>query len=116
MLQLPLIIGLRQHAADQSDDGALVREHADDIGASFGLLAQTFEPVRAVKLGPVLNRKVSVRQHVGLALVDERRKLGPCAPERVGDMAQRLARRGAIGMDEAWRRAAATMVCWPFGT
>lgn len=51
-------------------------------------------------LGSVLGGKVHVRQHVGLALVDERAELGPFGAQLVSDVAERLAGSGAIGLDE----------------
>src|SRR3954470_1730256 len=44
--------------------------------------------------------KVHVRQHVGLALVDERAELGPFGAQLVGHVPERLAGSGAIGLDE----------------
>ena len=41
-----------------------------------------------------------MRQHVGLAIIDERPELRPLAAELVGDVAQCLAGGGAIGLDE----------------
>ena len=51
-------------------------------------------------LGPVPDRKIHVRQHVGLAVVDERAELEPLGPELVGDVPECLAGAGAIGLDE----------------
>ena len=47
VLELPLVVGLQQHGADQADDGALVGKDADNIGAPFDLLVQPFQRVCA---------------------------------------------------------------------
>src|SRR5215203_3690825 len=100
VLELPLVVGLQQHGADQADDGALVREDADDVGASFDLLVQPLERICAVDLAAMRGREVQVRQHVGLAVVDERAELRPFGSELVGDMAQRLAGADTIRLNE----------------
>ena len=53
-----------------------------------------------MQLGPVLLGEAYVGQHIGLAVVDERRELRPFSPQLVGDVAQRGAGLGAIGLDE----------------
>ena len=47
-------------------------------------------------IGAVLLGKVEIRQYVGLAVIDERRELGPFLPQLVGDMAQHCAGLGPI--------------------
>ena len=48
LLQLPLVVLLQQHRADQPDDRRLIWEDADDIGAPLDLLVEPFERVGAV--------------------------------------------------------------------
>jgi len=86
VLGLPFVVGLQQHRADQSDDRSFIGEDADNIGTAFDLLVQAFTRVGRVDLGPVLARKVHVRQHIGLALVDEAAKPGPLVAQLVGDV------------------------------
>src|SRR6516165_7278259 len=48
VLQLPFIILLEQYRANQSNDGGLIGEDADDIGAAFDLFVEPLERVGAV--------------------------------------------------------------------
>ena len=110
VLELPLVVLLEQDGADQADDGGLVGEDADDVGAALDLAVEPLERVGGVQLGPVLGREGHVGEHVGLALVHQGGELGPARPELVGDVAPGLAalpRRS--GWRKAWRSAAATM-------
>jgi hypothetical protein len=100
VLELPLIVLLQKHGTDEAHDGAFVGKDTDHVGAAFHLLVQSFDRVRAVDFAAVLGGEVHVRQHVGLALVDERAELGPFGPKMVGDMPERLGGAGAIGLDE----------------
>jgi hypothetical protein len=59
--------------------------------------------------------EVEIGQHLGFAVVDERRELRPFLPQLVGNVSQRLARRGPIGLQKGVK-AAATMLCWVLGT
>ena len=56
--QLPLIVGLEPHGADEPDDGLLRGKDADDVGAAFDLLVQALQRVRRMQLGPVLRREL----------------------------------------------------------
>ena len=47
VLELPFVVGLEQHGADQADDCTLVRKYADDISPSFDLF---------LSLGPLCQR------------------------------------------------------------
>jgi hypothetical protein len=51
-----------------------------------------------------------------LAVVHQRGELGPARPQLVGDMPPGLVRGVGVRLQEGWRIAAATMVCWPLGT
>ena len=116
MLALPVVILLEQDGADQANDTVLVREDSDDIGAAFHFLVQAFKRIRAVKLGAVLSGKGHVGQHVGLALVHQGRELWPAGAQLVGDVPPDLDGALLVGLGESLLIAAATTVCWPFGT
>ena len=92
MLQLPFVVLLQQHGADQSDDRGLIGKYPNDIGPPLHLLVQPLQRVRAMQLGAVLLGEVQMRQDIGLAVVDERTKLWPFLPQLVGHVTQRLAR------------------------
>ena len=77
VLELPLVVLLEQDGADQPDDGRLVREDADDIGPPLDLLVQPLQRVRAVQLGPVLDGKGHVGEHLVLSVVHECGELRP---------------------------------------
>ena len=81
--------------ADQADNGTFIREDADNIGASFDLLVQALQRIGAVDFAAMLAWKVHVRQHVGLALIDEGCQLRPLAAKLISSMAQSLAGTGA---------------------
>jgi hypothetical protein len=51
-----------------------------------------------VQLGAVLGRKGHVGEHVMLAVIHQRGKLGPARAQLVGDMPPGLMRRGGIGL------------------
>ena len=48
VLQLPFIVLLEQYRANQPNDGGLIGEDADDIGAPLDLLVEPLERVGAV--------------------------------------------------------------------
>jgi len=43
VLKLPLVVLLEQDGTDEADDGVLVGEDADDVGAALDLLVQPLE-------------------------------------------------------------------------
>jgi len=53
VLQLPLVVLLEQHRADQPRDGGLIGDDADDIGAAFGApsAAESVSPVPCMATG-----------------------------------------------------------------
>jgi len=57
VLQLPLVVLLQEHGADEADGAGLVGEDADDGAAPLDLLVEPFERVGRVQLGPVLARE-----------------------------------------------------------
>ena len=53
---MPLVVLFGENGADEADDGGVVGEDPDDVGASLDLAVQPFNGIRAVKLGAVLGR------------------------------------------------------------
>src|SRR5215471_18120572 len=45
--------------------------------------------------------EIQIRQHIGLAVVDQRGKFRPFRPQLVGDVAQHLAGLGPVGLQES---------------
>src|SRR5947199_3110089 len=82
VLQLPFVVLLEQHRADQPDDRGLVGEDADDVGAAFDFLVEPFERVgavqfTAVRLGKVVSRNatsVSIRAAICCCSADRASK------------------------------------------
>src|SRR5215472_1607665 len=101
VLQLPLVVLLEQHRADQADDRGFVGEDADDIGAAFDFFVEPLKWVGAVQFAAVRLGEIQIRQHIGLAVVDQRGKLRPFRPQLVGDVAQHLAGLGPVGLQES---------------
>ena len=54
VLSLPIVVLFQQDDADQRDDGWLIGEDADDVGAAFDLLVEALRGVGAVQPGAVL--------------------------------------------------------------
>ena len=54
----PLVVLLEQDGADQADDGGLVGEDADDVGAPLDLADRPLQRVGGVQLGAVLAGKL----------------------------------------------------------
>src|SRR4051812_7128187 len=54
----PLVILLRQQGAGEADDGLVVGEDADDVGAAADFLVDAFQRVGGAQLGPVLARQL----------------------------------------------------------
>ena len=50
----PFVVLFEEQCTDQSDDGIVVGEDTDDLGAPLDLAVETFDRIGAVKLGPVL--------------------------------------------------------------
>ena len=72
----PLVVLLEQDGADEADDGGLVGEDADDLGAALDLAVEALERVGRVQLGPVRRREGHVGEHVVLGLVHQGGELG----------------------------------------
>ena len=69
-----------------------------------------------MQFGAVLGGERHVGEHVVLAVVHQSGELGPARSQLVGDVPPGLMRGLGVGCRKAWRIAAATIVCWPFGT
>ena len=50
-LQLPVVVVLEQHGANELGDAVLVGEDADDVGTPLDLLVEPLERVCTVQLG-----------------------------------------------------------------
>ena len=90
-LNSPLVVLLEQQCADQSDDGIVVGENADDLCTPLDLAVEPFDGVCAVKLCPVSLGKGHVGEHVLLRAVHEGCKLRYLRPDLIGDIAPLLA-------------------------
>jgi len=86
------------------------------VGTALDLLVQACQWAGAEDLAAVLEGKVHMRQHVGLAVVDDGGRLGSLAPQLIGDTAQGLSGTGVIGLNDGLGSAAETVLCCPFGT
>src|SRR5690606_25537556 len=71
----PFIVLFEQQGSDETHDGVVIREDADDIGAPLDLPVKAFDRIRAVKLGPMLLREGHVGEHVGFGVVEDGGKL-----------------------------------------
>src|SRR5262245_50614795 len=100
VLQLPFVVLLEQDRADQPDDRGFIGENANNVGAALDFFVEPFQWVCAVQFAAVLLGKVEIGQHLGLAVVDERRKLWPFLPQLIGNVAQHRAGLGAIRLQE----------------
>ena len=71
---LPFVVLLERPRADGADDQGLVRDYADDIGATFGLFVQARDWVGLILLAAVLPGKGHIGQHTVVCGAD--RQLG----------------------------------------
>jgi hypothetical protein len=55
-LHRPFVVLFQEDGADQSGDGGLVGENADDLGAALDLAVEAFEGIGRVELGSVVPR------------------------------------------------------------
>ena len=86
MLELPLVVLLEPHRADQPDDRGFVREDAYHVGPTLDLFVEPLEWIGPVQFAAVLLGEIQIGQHVRLAVIDERRELRPFRPQLIGDM------------------------------
>ena len=100
----PFVVLLHQDRADEADDGVIVREDADDVGAALDLAVEPLDGIGRTDLVPVLLGKVHEGENVDLGLVEQRGKLGQLGAQLIGDLTPLLA--GAVG--EPCAKAVAT--------
>ena len=83
----PFVALLQEDGLDEPDDGVVVGEDADDLGAPFDLAVEPLESVGGMNFGPVVGGETHVREHVVFGLIRERGELGQLGLELVGDFA-----------------------------
>jgi hypothetical protein len=64
------VVGLDREHRDQPDQGGVVGEDADDVGAPGDLAVEALKRIGRADLGPVLGREGVEREHVGLGLFE----------------------------------------------
>lgn len=65
-----------QDRADETDNGSLIGEDADDLGPGLDLAVEALDLVGRVRLGASPRRERHIGQHVGLGIVEEAGELG----------------------------------------
>jgi hypothetical protein len=58
---LPLVMGLDEHAGGETEQGVIVGEDADDVGAPLNLFVESFQGIRAPDLAPMRFGEVGER-------------------------------------------------------
>ena len=86
VLQLPFVVLLQQHRADQAQDGLLGGKDADHVGAPLDLLVEPLQRIDRVQLGAVLGWKCHVSQHLVLAVIHQGSDLWPARAELVSQV------------------------------
>jgi hypothetical protein len=89
------VVLFEQDSADQADDGVVVWEDADDLGAALDFAIDALDRVGRVQLDAMLPGESHVGQHVGLGLVHDGGELGHLGADLVGDGAPLAA--GSLG-------------------
>lgn len=106
----PFIVLFEQERADEPDDGVIVGEDADNLGAPLDLAVETLDRVGRMKLGPMLFGKGHVGEHILFGTIHQRGEFRHLRPDLVGDIAPLGARslrsilgegRGDEGGDDA---------------
>src|ERR1044072_187234 len=82
-----MAISGKSDSADESGDGGLVREDADDFGASLDLAVEAFERGGRVQLCSMLWREAHIGQPVFLGGIHEGGQLWDRRPELIGNLA-----------------------------
>jgi hypothetical protein len=83
----PFVVPFEQNCADEANNGVLVGEDADNLGAALDLAVNALERVSAVQLDAVLRRERHVGEHVRFRLVQKAGELGQLGSQLVGDLA-----------------------------
>ena len=81
VLELPLLVLLHEHGANQAANTGLVGKDPDDVGSPLHFLVESLQGVGGVQLHPVGRREVQVGQNVGFRVVHQRGRL---ALDRIG--------------------------------
>ena len=81
-----------QQRAGEPDQGGVVGEDADDVGAAADLAVDALERVRAAELGPVLARQRVESEQVGLGVEHELGDLRRDRLQALDDLGESLAR------------------------
>ena len=79
------VVLLERDRADEADDGGVVGEDADYVGAPLDLAVETFQRVGAVDLGAVLLGECCKGKHVCLGVIHQAGELGHPRAQLVGD-------------------------------
>jgi hypothetical protein len=78
---------LHQDGANQSDDGFIVGEDANDVGAALDLAVQSLDRIGRADLRPVLLGEVHECENVDLGVIEQGCELRQTAAQLIGDMA-----------------------------
>ena len=68
-LDRPFVVLFEQDGSDETPDGGLVGEDADDLGAPLDLAVEAFDRIGGVQLGPMRGWKAHECEHIRLGLV-----------------------------------------------
>lgn len=83
-LQRPLVVLFEHHGTDESDNGLVIGEDTDDVGASLHLGIDPFQRVGTVNLGSVCLGEAHEGQHFMFGVVHLAGQLGKFGPQPVG--------------------------------
>ena len=75
-LPLPFVVLFKKHCADETDDRSLVRENADDVGASFDFGVEPLERMGRMDLCSMGFGETHEGQYVSLGVIYEGAELG----------------------------------------
>ena len=93
----PFVVLFEEYGSDESGDGFVVGENANDFGPSFDFAVEPLEAIGGMDLGPVIDGEAHVGEDVVLGLVHEEGELWQLGPELIGDLAPlRLGGLGAV--------------------
>src|SRR5271166_3905896 len=93
----PFVVLFEEYGSDESGDGFVVGENANDFGPSFDFAVEPLEAMGGMDLGPVIDGEAHLGEDVVLGLVHEEGELWQLGPELIGDLAPlRLGGLGAV--------------------
>ena len=67
----PFVVLLHQDGADETDDGVVVGEDVDDVGAALDLAVESFDRIGRADLGPMLLWEVHEGENVDLGFIEQ---------------------------------------------